>query len=414
MLDMSAHVSTTIRQAWPAPAYELACPAHETQASCDQLGATKAAVDSGCFEPEADTAEVLSAFLLKRGGTHAPRPHYVDIGCNVGAFAAQAAALGATVDCYEPTPYFVDAIRSTAERSSAPLRWNVTWAAVVADANAVTCGRNVNCSSQPATMRFAYVYWPCNVGRAADSGYKRRHGRAWWTPIISVRDILFGRHIDLLKVDIDSSEGALLGVATQMLTSKETSISTILIEIGDFDSEMAACDACRQEAPTRPSWCDASRVTVRLGRSRTFWGPVEPKCSQHNRSRSAKHPRQGDVQDIWRLTHDLGFSAYRVNIATNREIYDWRGVNLNAHMSPAQTEFFAPLYNVRGIRKLELLLPNVSLSSYPELFRWGQSLLLTKERLVDHAIKHHAIDLTLASIEGGDDLNAGNPALARR
>ena len=80
--------STTIVPPWPSPPYTLACPAGTPQATCDLLGPT----DQSCFEPEWDTAEIITAILLGHPGAL-----YVDIGCNIGAFALQAYSLGAHV-----------------------------------------------------------------------------------------------------------------------------------------------------------------------------------------------------------------------------------------------------------------------------------------------------------------------------
>ena len=38
------------------------------------------------------------------------------------------------------------------------------------------------------------------------------------------------------------------------------------------------------------------------------------------------HPRGGDVHDLWRL-QALGYREYRINIHTNQELFDWRGVD---------------------------------------------------------------------------------------
>eukprot|EP00966_Prymnesium_polylepis_P040770 946140-Prymnesium_polylepis.1 len=80
--------STTIVPPWPSPPYTLACPAGTPQATCDLLGPT----DPSCFEPEWDTAEIITAILLGHPGAL-----YVDTGCNIGAFALQAYSLGAHV-----------------------------------------------------------------------------------------------------------------------------------------------------------------------------------------------------------------------------------------------------------------------------------------------------------------------------
>ena len=88
--------STRIDPGWPGRPYTLSCPPETSQQTCNLLtGSTL----GWCFEPEADTHEVINALLARCDA----RCLYVDVGCNVGYFAAHAAALGARVDCYEPT-----------------------------------------------------------------------------------------------------------------------------------------------------------------------------------------------------------------------------------------------------------------------------------------------------------------------
>ena len=142
------------------------------------------------------------------------------------------------------------------------------------------------------------------------------------------------------------------------------------------------------------------------------------------------HPRHGDVADVHRLVHVLNYACYRINIHTNREIYDWRGENVNGRMS-AQSSAFEPLHFVRSMRKLERLRRNVSLrvthdalphrapstrctagsvhhvwlqvslAEYPSLFLWGQSLLLLRadvDAALFDVVRHHNADLDYAGV----------------
>ena len=103
----------TITPPWPAPQYTLACPPATPQSTCERLASSRAAIEAGCYEPERDTAEVITALFQGCEGCL-----YVDVGCNIGAFATQAVSLGASVDCYEPTPFYIDAIRESLTRAS--------------------------------------------------------------------------------------------------------------------------------------------------------------------------------------------------------------------------------------------------------------------------------------------------------
>ena len=169
------HNATTITPPWPAPAYALACPQGTSQSVCNHLGPS--ALASGCFEPELDTAEVLSSLLY---GCHAPNSTclYVDVGCNIGAFALQAAALGARVECFEPAPFYVEAIRVSARLNGHPAaRLNVTEAAVV------TAGK------RQVTM--GGVHMPCGVGARAGAAHQRSlQGQPWNVHGTALRDIL--------------------------------------------------------------------------------------------------------------------------------------------------------------------------------------------------------------------------------
>ena len=119
---------TRVDPGWPGHPYSLACPSLTTQRECDALGGGAAGLRARCAEPEQDSHEVLNSMLL---GCDFGSCLYVDVGCNVGYFAAQAAALGAAVDCYEPTPYFVEAARATWAANGFPRSSNITQAAVL-------------------------------------------------------------------------------------------------------------------------------------------------------------------------------------------------------------------------------------------------------------------------------------------
>jgi hypothetical protein len=105
--------------------------------------------------------------------------------------------------------------------------------------------------------------------------------------------------------------------------------------------------------------------------------------------------RWGNVADLYALQHELGYAIYRVNVHTNREILDWKGVNVNQHsMSPHQPQFVS-MRNLRGVRVLEYLLPTTPREQYDTLLRYGQSLLITRVQLGQYT-KHHVIDLAMS------------------
>jgi FkbM family methyltransferase len=121
---------------------------------------------------------------------------YVDVGCNLGYFAAQAASLGAHVDCFEPTPPYTAAIRQTIALNGFSSEFNVSTAAVAA-------------APDPVPFVTGGGYMPCGIGAEAIEMERARHsGGRWSVPRVDVHRLLRGRRIELLKLDIDSIEGA--------------------------------------------------------------------------------------------------------------------------------------------------------------------------------------------------------------
>ena len=202
--------SARIDPGWPGRPYTLSCPPQTLQQTCDLL--TGSAL-GWCFEPEADTHEVLNA-LLARCDSLGAICLYVDVGCNVGYFAAQAAALGARVDCYEPTPFFVNATKSTFARNRFPTISNITQAAVVtwqrwqqahqqsirrsiadlAKARSNSTAGAEQATSRPShpTVHFTGTYTPCGVGERDQKAHSSgRHG--WDAPLRPIRQILHHR-----------------------------------------------------------------------------------------------------------------------------------------------------------------------------------------------------------------------------
>ena len=368
---------TTISPPWPGVPFRLACPHGVSQAACDLLSRrnSSAWVRAGCFEPDPDTAGVLNSFLL---GCHSRSCSYVDIGCNFGVFAAQAAALGVrSGSCYEPTPYYTKAIERTRRLNGfAEEQMRVHTVAVVPGAAA------------PHPRNFSKAYNPCNI--VPNSG----KWPAWRTPERSISDVLAEgtaggtRPVTLLKIDIDSIEGALLHEIVEAIAAGRADVETIVVE---------------------------------LGTGHHSWDRGRPQGAV---LRAMRRPRGGDVADLWRLQHELGYDLYRLNIHVGQEIYDWRGRDINGKKL-AQPKGLEGRYGVRSMRKLDRVLPSLPRRGYAPLVTWGTSFLATRVQLAEPAT-HHTVDLRWASdIEarsgGGKGLagaavglaalNRGNPAM---
>ena len=336
---------------WPAPAFSLACPG--PIAFCELLTAMPT-----CSEPEQETAEVLNSLLLR---CDPDRCLYIDIGCNIGYFAALASAHGATSECYEPTPLWLMAARRTVALNPRFVM-NVREGAVVSEAVA---------SWTEKTIKFADTHKPCGVGVNHPLA-QTTWANPWTVPKISIRRLLRGRHVTLLKLDVDSIEGQLLHEATDMLVAQQTSIDSILVELG---------------------WGNFSFTGQRT------WEP---------------HPRLGDVHDLWRL-QELGYDVWRINIHVNREIFDHTGHDVNQPRSEFAHEkrSYEDFLHVRSMRKLERLRRHRSSRSYPGLIGWGQSFLISTRVQLLQPMKHHAGDLEASAGAKAADYNLNRGWLPR-
>jgi FkbM family methyltransferase len=181
----------------------------------------------------------------------------VDVGCNMGLFAAFAVSLGAEVECFEPSGTFAESLNQTTKHYTGRLTYHRT--AVVARGD-----------SRPF-WDDGLGYRPCSVGRPAPLRS---------SPQVPLQDILIERnHTALLKIDTDTNDGSLLHVATDLLTAGRVSIDSILVELG----------------------CSHPRMQK---------GPCQ--WETQNGDADQRQPRGGDVHDLWRL-QQIGYDVYRVN-----------------------------------------------------------------------------------------------------
>ena len=228
------------------------------------------ATRADCFEPEQVTMEVYVSLLHDRCGEAAtagsvPSPplpsssscSVVDVGCNMGLFAAFAVSLGAQVQCFEPSGTFAGSLSETAKHYLGRFKYHGS--AVVAHAD-------------PRPFRDDGLgYRPCSIGRPAPLRS---------CPQVALQDILIEQnHTTLLKIDTDMNDGRLLHVATDLLTEGRITIDSILVEFG-----------C-----THP----------RLQKGPCQWETEDGEADQ-------REPRGGDVHDLWRL-QEMGYDVYRVN-----------------------------------------------------------------------------------------------------
>lgn len=388
-----SHHTIAITPPWPGLPYTIACTRGTTREMCDRFASSPSAsrMNSSCDEPERDTAEVYNS-LLAGSACHASSTEpclVVDIGCNLGLFANQAAALGATVECFEAQPHMIDAIQASAQINGWSARLKATHGAVFTTSS-------MNASSD-TMVHLSGGFRPCSL----------KHDRiidpwSFSAPRLALGPMLASRSLTLLKVDIDSFDGALLHEAVALIRTGETRIRHLLIEIGATLSSSRGADrrkypiACRQ-----PEVAHSGHPLCPTAIKPAVKGRLSRNVSSGDSSRSnavgstESHPRGGDVDDLWVLHQTLGYDLWRTNVHVNREILDHRGVNVNTRMSDQHPDF-EPFHYVRGMRKVERLKRSTPRERYASLFGWGQSVLATRDNLLEPLTTHHGIDVGLA------------------
>lgn len=298
MSSTSTRLNATVEQPrWPGRPFHVACPTGTLAEHCALLSRTsKMAVvrerkGPGCSEPEDDTAEVLSSLLE---GCDTRNCLYVDVGCNIGYFAMHAAALGAHVDCAEPTPFYVDAINTSIALNHFPEgQVKLRQVAITAAPAKPAVPRDgipyswrmvmqASSASDPSELTFSSAYAPCDIGLA-----EQRRLRNWKVPTIPLEQLLRGRRVDLLKIDVDSIEGALLHTVVVMVRRDETRVQSILIELGDDALGFAHCE---------------NGTSVASNALTAYY------CKRYASSRPSAHgPRFGDADDLWQMQHELNY-----------------------------------------------------------------------------------------------------------
>lgn len=159
-----SHVEINPR--WPGKPYKLVCPNGTNQAECQQLARQSPMSLETCFEPESDTENTLNSFLLHCGDVRS-NCLYIDIGCNIGYFAMQAAALGANVECFEPTTVFSQAIEESVKLNE----FRMSQVKVV---NAAVMPKD---SEDGKGLSFSKAYTPCGIGVSAISQAEEWNGK---------------------------------------------------------------------------------------------------------------------------------------------------------------------------------------------------------------------------------------------
>ncbi|KAJ3132676.1 hypothetical protein HDU90_006728 [Geranomyces variabilis] len=160
------------------------------------------------YEPDPHVREILSSLLWD---CHFRKCYAIDVGANVGYFAAWMASLGAEVTAIEPQVVLHQALVRTA---------------------AVNC-LNVNALNGYATSDDTKrgTTMPSRTGGWRMKGPPSDEDTTPVPlPMIPVYDHMKSRHVTLLKIDTDAVDGEMLDAALRGIESKEVTIESIVCE----------------------------------------------------------------------------------------------------------------------------------------------------------------------------------------
>lgn len=164
--------------------------------------------------PEPFVVQTIASFLAKCPLLARPC-NAVDLGGNLGIHTAYMAALGANVHVVEPQTTMVSAIKDTVAANCWQSRVTLHDGGVTADE-----------TQHGSTMTFSGGW------TLADRGTKMRKKKSV-IRLHALQPLLRGKHIDLLKIDIDNSiiEEQLLTALVTMLDHKEAHIDAFVMEV---------------------------------------------------------------------------------------------------------------------------------------------------------------------------------------
>jgi FkbM family methyltransferase len=137
----------------------------------------------------------------------------VDVGANVGLYSIAAAKRGAEVVAFEPDGFNARTLRRHARMNRVRERVQVIEAAVGEGLGAL-----------PFAVRGSPVSGAADLYLGATTDFKV-------VPVLSLDAVLYGRKIDLMKVDVEGMEGSVLRGATQLLNDPKRRPRILLIEV---------------------------------------------------------------------------------------------------------------------------------------------------------------------------------------
>lgn len=285
------------------------------------------------FEPEYHVREMIASFLYDCRQRSCVA---VDIGANIGYFAGAMASLGASVIALERQTDLIESFAATCCLNG--------WSQTVQTINAW-----VGVNSPPGhTMSVP----DGDLGRPISAGAALTRRQKKVLPVVNLKDLIGGKTIDLLKIDIDSIEGELLLEIERLTSSNETNIVTMAIEL-NYPSEL------------------------------------------QSRVESALH----------KLQNSCGYHIYILNchlhrLFGNQRFFNERGTdvaNLTLGVFPVALE---ELFFQRFMTSLLYVKPSANLSSFSSWVRPGVQVVVTREYLQKPVRRMHPLDASYFSKRG--------------
>ncbi|CAG9461017.1 unnamed protein product [Pedinophyceae sp. YPF-701] len=172
------------------------------------------------FEPEWHVREALASLLLQ---CQDPERHCraLDIGANIGYMSAFMASLSTEVVALEMQSDLANLLQETARMNCWQDRFTVLNGLVALDPA-------MDGQMQEVDSKWG---WRPYGGHRPDS---------WHVPFILLDNIVDGKSWDLIKMDIDSFEGAILVRLEEMLSAGRIEVRSILVELNPMQAEDAA------------------------------------------------------------------------------------------------------------------------------------------------------------------------------
>ena len=330
--------SYAFREHYPIPAFRLVLERAKGTCDLQKIGHPefcRALANGNFFEPEFHVREVFTSFLA---GCGLKDCYSIDLGSNTGYTAAYMAAMGSKVVAVEPQPFLAEALTESAKVNC----WDVEVKNGFITHDDAKKGTSINVGSTVNGWR--PVCWDVNP-----SVCLRRTG-VNTLPLVGISDLVRGKKVDMVKVDIDSIDLCIMGKMLEMIKAKETEIENIVVEAN---------------------------------------GP-----------RFHKGTSCPDVVDLMFAYQRAGYHIYRLNCHMDVRFFDSYGYDVYSGMKPIDWSGISPL--LQEVYSQRLMRYAVKIKDEPDRSKWTAGIdwtwsydapqyMLTKQKLEEPIWEHPVI-----------------------